>query len=163
VEEAHGRPKMTHRPFLQITLSCRPIGLELGEEGRNITCQYTLIKRRRGKDDPVSEESDEGENVQIETDTAGAAVDVDMDIGMGMGLYMDDEEDLGVAVDRKTLAPAAISAVQSTKKTVEDGQKRKSISDRDAGAKRSKNGSNGAKGSKEKVGQMGLARREPRK
>lgn len=40
---------MTHHPYLQITLSTAPLGLEErdGEVGRNTTCQYVLGKRAR--------------------------------------------------------------------------------------------------------------------
>lgn len=35
---------MTHRPYLEITLSTRPLGLE---EQQNVTCQYIITGRRR--------------------------------------------------------------------------------------------------------------------
>ena len=35
---------MTHRPYLQITLSTRPLGLE---KNQNVTCQHALRKRGR--------------------------------------------------------------------------------------------------------------------
>jgi hypothetical protein len=41
------RPKMKHRPFLQITLSTKPLGLEEGPQGRNVTCQYVMIRRKK--------------------------------------------------------------------------------------------------------------------
>jgi hypothetical protein len=41
------RPKMKHRPFLQITLSSKPLGLEEGPQGRNVTCQYVMVRRKR--------------------------------------------------------------------------------------------------------------------
>ena len=47
------RPKMTHHPFLQITLSTRPLGLEKrhdpdGHGGHTfITCQHITVPRRR--------------------------------------------------------------------------------------------------------------------
>ncbi|WRT66169.1 uncharacterized protein IL334_003122 [Kwoniella shivajii] len=41
------RPKMTHHPYLSITLSTKPLGLE---EKRNVTMQYVLVKKKnRGK------------------------------------------------------------------------------------------------------------------
>ncbi len=40
------RPKMTHNPFLQITLSTKPLGLEAGVE---VTCQYVLASRKRSR------------------------------------------------------------------------------------------------------------------
>lgn len=40
---------MKHRPFLQITLSTRPLGLEEGVKGRNITCQYVMVRRKKSK------------------------------------------------------------------------------------------------------------------
>ncbi|KAK4686428.1 hypothetical protein P7C73_g3700, partial [Tremellales sp. Uapishka_1] len=40
------KPKMTHQPYLKITLSTRPLGLE---KQRNVTCQYVMIRRRRPK------------------------------------------------------------------------------------------------------------------
>lgn len=43
------RPKMVHRPYLQITLSTRPLGLEEGSKGRNVTCQYIIVRRRKSK------------------------------------------------------------------------------------------------------------------
>jgi len=43
------RPKMLHRPFLQITLCTRPLDLEDGPEGRNVSCQYITMRRRKNK------------------------------------------------------------------------------------------------------------------
>jgi hypothetical protein len=40
---------MTHRPFLQITLSTKPLGLE---KEHNVTCQYVMSKRRLVDDRP---------------------------------------------------------------------------------------------------------------
>lgn len=40
------RPKMTHHPYLEITLSARPLGLE---SERDTTCQYLLVRRRRNR------------------------------------------------------------------------------------------------------------------
>lgn len=48
------RPKMTHHPYLQITLSTTPIGLEEGESGRSVTCQYVLAKRKRRDGDAAA-------------------------------------------------------------------------------------------------------------
>ncbi len=36
---------MLHRPYLQVTLSTVPLGLE---KGRNVTCQTVFVGRRRG-------------------------------------------------------------------------------------------------------------------
>lgn len=41
------RPKMKHQPFMQITLSTRPLGLEEGVKGRNVTCQYVMTRRKK--------------------------------------------------------------------------------------------------------------------
>ena len=58
------RPRMVHRPYLQITLSTQPLGLEVGPKGRNVTCQYVMVRRRKPRSntkinavDPGSEES----------------------------------------------------------------------------------------------------------
>ncbi|GMK57282.1 hypothetical protein CspeluHIS016_0401160 [Cutaneotrichosporon spelunceum] len=60
------KPKMTHRPFLQITLSTRPLGLEQGRTGRNVTCQTVFVARRRGRrgggKSADGEEGDRGED-----------------------------------------------------------------------------------------------------
>lgn len=40
---------MLHRPYLQITLSTRPLGLEEAPKGRNVSCQYVIKRRRKGK------------------------------------------------------------------------------------------------------------------
>ncbi|GFZ44156.1 hypothetical protein JCM24511_01877 [Saitozyma sp. JCM 24511] len=40
------KPKMTHHPYLEITLSARPLGLE---SERDTTCQYLLVRRRRNR------------------------------------------------------------------------------------------------------------------
>jgi hypothetical protein len=37
---------MTHRPYLQITLSTRPLGLE-DDPKTCVTCQYTLVRKRK--------------------------------------------------------------------------------------------------------------------
>jgi hypothetical protein len=42
-----GRPKMKHQPYMQITLSTKPLGLEEGVKGRNVTCQYVMIRRKK--------------------------------------------------------------------------------------------------------------------
>ncbi|KAK8864221.1 hypothetical protein IAR55_001467 [Kwoniella newhampshirensis] len=72
------KPKMTHCPYLQITLSTRPLGLE---EKRNVTCQYVLAKRKvrgkgkgkGGKDTGKGEAEDDAENI----DTARAVTDAE--------------------------------------------------------------------------------------
>lgn len=61
------RPKMTHRPYLQITLSTRPLGLE---KGRNVTCQTVLVGRRRGGRGKGG--GDNGESEEKAEDGAGA-------------------------------------------------------------------------------------------
>ena len=38
---------MKHQPFMQITLSTRPLGLEEGSKGRNVTCQYVMVRRKK--------------------------------------------------------------------------------------------------------------------
>lgn len=38
---------MIHRPYLQITLSTKALGLEEGPKGRNVTCQYLMVRRRK--------------------------------------------------------------------------------------------------------------------
>jgi len=145
ITRADPRPKMTHRPFLQITLSPKPLGVELGEEGRSVTCQYTLIKRRKGDNEPLSDDSEkEGETMQEDPPSATMAID------------MGEEEDMGVAVNRRTLASAPSATV---KKLPGDGQKRKSLSDRDAGAKRPKNGTSGTKSGSTKSEKIGEVRR----
>lgn len=49
---------MIHRPYLQITLGTKPLGLEVGPKGRNVTCQYVMVRRRKSK--PKSKAVDNG-------------------------------------------------------------------------------------------------------
>lgn len=50
---------MTHRPYLQITLSTRPLGLE-DDPKTSVTCQYTLVRKRK-----AGANIDEGEDVAM--------------------------------------------------------------------------------------------------
>jgi hypothetical protein len=38
---------------MQITLSTRPLGLEEGTKGRNVTCQYVMIRRKKATTKPT--------------------------------------------------------------------------------------------------------------
>ncbi|CAK9786144.1 hypothetical protein CC85DRAFT_283745 [Cutaneotrichosporon oleaginosum] len=72
------KPKMTHRPYLQITLSTRPLGLE---KGRNVTCQTVYVGRRRGtrgKGKGRGGDKDEGgeNNAEIAEPMASSVTDV---------------------------------------------------------------------------------------
>lgn len=49
---------MSHRPFLQITLSTQPLGLEEGVKGRNVTCQYVMVRRKKAKSKMKSSEAE---------------------------------------------------------------------------------------------------------
>jgi hypothetical protein len=54
---------------MQITLSTRPLGLEEGVKGRNVTCQYVMTRRKNSKTKPkmnagVSKERDEMDTAQ---------------------------------------------------------------------------------------------------
>ena len=50
---------MTHRPYLQITLSTRPLGLEAQ---KNVTCQYVLARRnRKGRKAELSNGAEAGD------------------------------------------------------------------------------------------------------
>ena len=73
-----GSPKMTHRPFLQITLSTRPLGLE---KEKNITCQYLLANRRRNPrkslDAMKAQQGLESEKITADPSVADAAVGTD--------------------------------------------------------------------------------------
>jgi hypothetical protein len=46
---------MIHRPYLQITLSTQPLGLEEGAKGRNVTCQYVMTRRKKTKSAQVGD------------------------------------------------------------------------------------------------------------
>ena len=48
---------MIHRPYLQVTLSTKPLGLEVGPKGRNVTCQYVRVRRRKSKPAPGTDTS----------------------------------------------------------------------------------------------------------
>ncbi|BEI84124.1 hypothetical protein CcaverHIS002_0407280 [Cutaneotrichosporon cavernicola] len=52
------KPKMTHRPYLEITLSTQPLGLE---KGRNVTCQTVFVERRRGSRGKGKSKTEEGD------------------------------------------------------------------------------------------------------
>jgi len=43
---------MKHQPYMQITLSARPLGLEEGVKGRNVTYQYVMIRRKKSGTKP---------------------------------------------------------------------------------------------------------------
>jgi len=55
---------MKHQPYMQITLSTRPLGLEEGVRGRNITCQYVMTRRKNSNTKSKMETgaSNEGED-----------------------------------------------------------------------------------------------------
>lgn len=78
---------MTHRPYLQITLCTRPLGLE---KGRNVTCQTVFVGRRRGSRGKgngksggvgdAGEDEDEGEDGD---EDAGSSTDVGEPVARG--------------------------------------------------------------------------------
>jgi hypothetical protein len=60
---------MKHQPYMQITLSTRPLGLEEGVKGRNVTCQYVMTCRKNSKIKPkinagASKEGEEMDTAQ---------------------------------------------------------------------------------------------------
>ena len=116
------RPKMTHHPYLQITLSTSPLGLEAGEAGRNVTCQYIMAKRKRG----AATKNSVAEDVAKEL--------IATEKGEG-----DEARPRGKTVPQR--APPKARDPGSLVK----GQKRKSETDPESGGKRSKNGAGGTK------------------
>lgn len=51
---------------MQITLSTKPLGLEAGVKGRNVTCQYVMIRRKNNpKSVPKAVASKEGEGTKV--------------------------------------------------------------------------------------------------
>ena len=52
---------------MQITLSARPLGLEEGVKGRNVTCQYVMIRRKNSSTKPKMKAGgmNEGEKMNI--------------------------------------------------------------------------------------------------
>ncbi|WWD17481.1 hypothetical protein CI109_101922 [Kwoniella shandongensis] len=69
------KPKMTHSPYLQITLSTRPLGLE---EKRNVSCQYVLARRKlRGKGKKAGKGKDANGNEEVEDVDVGKKLEED--------------------------------------------------------------------------------------
>jgi hypothetical protein len=68
---------------MQITLSTKPLGLEEGVKGRNVTCQYVMIRRKNpnSKPKPKAGISQEGEGMNTaqppKQDQSGLEKDVD--------------------------------------------------------------------------------------
>lgn len=78
------RPKMKHQPYMQITLSTKPLGLEEGVKGRNVTCQYVMTRRKKPRmqrrvtkaeveeeDTALSTKKDESDNQKEKLDQLG--------------------------------------------------------------------------------------------
>ena len=74
---------MKHQPYMQITLSTRPLGLEEGVKGRNVTCQYVMVRRKNPNSKPKTTAgiSKEGEGMDTaqppNQDKSGLEKDVD--------------------------------------------------------------------------------------
>lgn len=74
---------MKHQPYMQVTLSTRPLGLEEGLKGRNVTCQYVMIRRKSWNTKAktragISKEGEEMDTAQPpERDESGLEKDVD--------------------------------------------------------------------------------------
>jgi hypothetical protein len=77
---------MKHQPYMQITLSTRPLGLEEGVKGRAVTCQYAMVRRKKSSSRPkttagISKEGEEMNTAQppnndesgLQKDMAGQA------------------------------------------------------------------------------------------
>jgi hypothetical protein len=77
---------MTHNPYLEITLSTKPLGLEAGW---GVACQYVLATRRRTRGNRKGEDAEEVDN---------GATKVDDEATKGIEIV---EEDAGVAQDRQ--------------------------------------------------------------
>ena len=107
---------MTHHPYLQITLSTSPLGLEDGEAGRNVSCQYVLAKRKRGA----------AAKTFVTDDVADKLVALDQEEGDGKAE--------GRTQARRQKAPPKSRGPGALVK----GQKRKSETDVGSGGKRSK-------------------------
>jgi hypothetical protein len=83
---------MKHQPYMQITLSTRPLGFEEGVKGRNVTCQYVMIRRKSPKSKPqttagVSKEGEEMDTARppkgVETSEKKDKVDNQVDKDKG--------------------------------------------------------------------------------
>jgi len=68
---------------MQITLSTRPLGLEEGVKGRNVTCQYVMIRRKNSNSKPktapgISKEAEKMDTAQSpKQDESGLQKDPD--------------------------------------------------------------------------------------
>jgi hypothetical protein len=68
---------------MQVTLSTRPLGLEEGVRGRNVTCQYVMVRRKKSSSRPkttagISKEGEEMNTAQPpKQDQSGLEKDVD--------------------------------------------------------------------------------------
>lgn len=111
------RPKMVHRPFLQITLSTKPLGLEQGPKGRNVTCQYVMVRRRKSKLNSGNE-GDAGPSVP-DSEQSSKIVAVE---GASGG-----QEKMGAAKERERKGENAIKrkAASSQPDATRGGKKRK--------------------------------------
>ena len=56
-DQVLSRPKMTHKPFLRLTLSTAPLGSEVNV---GVTCQYVLAKRKRSRGKGEGKQTIEG-------------------------------------------------------------------------------------------------------
>ncbi|ORY32570.1 hypothetical protein BCR39DRAFT_522914 [Naematelia encephala] len=71
------QPKMTHQPFLQITLSTSPLGWE---SRRGVTCQYVMVRRRRPRNKVPPADIMENEPGEVEKPLESLGV-ADVDLG----------------------------------------------------------------------------------
>jgi hypothetical protein len=87
---------MTHHPYLTITLSTKPLGLE---KNRNTTCQYVLSRRQRNPrskaaaDDNVGVE--EGTGCSVAAAVAGPVDDGEVHVDAAVGTAQGDSGGAG--------------------------------------------------------------------
>lgn len=116
---------MTHRPYLQITLSTRPLGLE-DDPKTSITCQYALVRKRKaganvdgGEDVALSGKSGKGKKSKGKKVTASSAASKAANTD-GAGIVKQKAAASGTGVKRK-----AIDASQSSQATGPTNAKKK--------------------------------------
>jgi len=105
---------MKHQPYMQITLCTKPLGLEEGVEGRNVTCQYVMIRRKNPNSKPrikagTSKEGEEMDTTQLPQDDESG-----------------DKKDMGGQAENETGEKRKMGSSQASHSdTIRGGKKRK--------------------------------------
>jgi hypothetical protein len=131
---------MIHRPFLQITLCTRPLGLEKGPKGRNVTCQYVTTRKRKNKGKGKGKGEGKGKDIAASLAEGEAAMQVERTDGA--------EDSEGVPGPKRTIGQdngtpigtgdtGPMTAFKRTKTPITGSNQKQPIKTRPAGKRKS--------------------------